>query len=314
MAVLTTEEANKLLPQAKVGTVPNPKSLVYTLIAEPKFGKTTWMSQIPNSLLLAFERGHSFIEAHKIEITAWAAPNSEIADIGGLLHMTFEDAVTVICASDQFDFVIFDTADMAAKMCLDYHLKKFGLTHAQDWEYGKGHDVCLNTPFRQLVNKIASSGRGVGFITHSETKDSRFSTGTKARKECTLPGGVMKYVIPQSDIVLHGKFGARGKDGRRSRIIVTEGSDDMLAGSRVQGKFRLPTRFIVDPNNPWAQWESFFTDPEASFKAEADYEKAKRTAPSTGTDTTDAAAKKAEAEAGAEKPLPRKATTSGPKK
>ena len=275
---MTVTEANELLPQTKVGAQPDPLRLIYTLIAEPKWGKTTWMCQIPNSLLLAFEKGHSFVEAHKINITAWKERNPKIEVIEGVHHMTFSDAVDIICASDQFDFVIFDTADMAAKMCLDYHLKHHGLTHQQDWDFGKGSDVCLNTPFRQAVNRLAATGRGVGFITHTEVRDARFASGNKARKECSLPTGLIKYVIPMSDLVLHGKFGGRNKaTGRRERIIVTEGSDDMLAGSRVQGQFRLPSQFVVDPTNPWGQWASFFNERGAAEAAEAEAASSTRT-------------------------------------
>lgn len=285
---LTIDEANALLPQKKHGEKADPKKLSYLFIAEPKFGKTTWMSAIENSLLLAFEKGHAFIEAYKVNITAWAAPGSEITDIDGLIHATFMDVVEVIVQSDQFDFVIFDTADMAVKMCLDYHLKKLGISHPSDWEFGKGYDAAMNTPFRQAINRITASGRGVGFITHTETKDSRFSSGTKSRKECTLPGGISKLLIPMADVILHGRFGLRNKKtGKRDRIIVTEGSDDMLAGGRVQRTARLPGRFIVDPEDSWKQWCSFFDNPQASFDAEAEYEKAMQG--STGTPAPDEA-------------------------
>lgn len=273
--MLTTEQANALLPQSKHGEKADPKKLIYTFIAEPKFGKSTWMSCIENSLMLAAERGHSFIEAYKINITAWAKPASEeIEVLDELIHATFIQAVDIIVASDQFDFVFIDTADSLIKMCLDYHLKKLGITHPSDWDFGKGYEAAMNTPFRQAINRITSSGRGIGFITHTETKDSRFSSGTKSRKECSLPSGIAKMIIPMSDVILHGKFGLRNKEtGRRDRIIVTEGEDDMLAGNRVQKQARLPHRFIVDENDPWGQWVSFFENKEASYEAEAAYEK-----------------------------------------
>lgn len=286
--MLTTEQANALLPQKKHGEKADPKKLIYLFIAEAKFGKTTWMSAIENSLLLAFEKGHAFIEAYKMNITAWSAKDSEVTEIDGLTHATFTDALDVICSSDQFDFIIFDTADAAVKMCLDYNMKKLGITHPSDWEFGKGYEASQNTPFRQAINRLTSTGRGVGFITHTETKDSRFSSGAKSRKECTLPGGISKLLVPMADCILHGRFGLRNKaTGRRDRIIVTEGSDDMLAGGRVQRTAKLPVHFIVDENDPWAQWVSFFNDPKASEAAEDYYEKRKHSNSPTGTEQTD---------------------------
>lgn len=267
------EEANSLLPTEKVGVTVNPAHLVYTIIAEPKWGKTTWATRFPDSVLLAFEQGHSFIEAHKIIMDAWHTKSPEVYQDGdGIHHMTFLHAIDIICASDRFETVVIDTADMMAKMCLDFNLRLLGIKHPSDLDFGKGYETALNTPFRQAVGKIIKSGRGVVFITHTETKDARFSSGTKTRKECTLPGGVVKFVIPQSDVVLHGKFGIMNNTTKkRDRILVTEGSDDMLAGARVQGKFRLPTRFVVDPNDPWAQWARFFEDPNAADEADALY-------------------------------------------
>lgn len=279
-----TAWANAILPQAPHSALADPIALCYTIIAEPKFGKTTWACSVPDMLLLAFEQGHAFIEAHKVIIDAWdynvpesrkPAPWTEDPnDPSALVHMTLMQAVDVITTSDRFPLIAFDTADMAAKKCLDYNLKKHNLIHAQDWEFGKGHDVCLNTPFRQAVGKILTSGRGVIFITHTDTTDRRFAGQASSKKECTLPKGVAKFLIPQSDVILHGKFGPRDPTTkRRTRIFFTEGSDEVLAGARGVGQqYNLPPRFIIDQDNPWGQWTEFFTDTEAASRASIAYE------------------------------------------
>lgn len=270
---MTQEEANNLLPQQISSVKPNPLKLKILGIAEPKFGKTSWMLSMPNSVLLATEEGHLFLPGYKIIIDAWRTREQEIwVDDDGIHHMTFTTAVQVITASNQFDFVITDTADMAGKMCLDYKLKELGITHASDWEYGKGHDLALNTPFRQEMGKLIHSGRGVGWTSHTELKDSRFSSGTKTRKECTLPGGLSKFLVPQADIILHGKFGPiNPKTGKRYRIWQTEGSDDVLAGSRVQGAYRIPPRFIINSEDPYGQWSGFFQDSNKADEATEEY-------------------------------------------
>lgn len=269
------------LPTAKHSAKADPIALTYTLIAEPKFGKTSWACAPDDSLLLAFEQGHAFIEAHKVVIDAWDynVPESKkqqpwTEGENNLVHMTLMQAVDQICESDRFPIVVVDTADMAGKMCLDYNLKKHGLMHPQDWEFGKGHDLCLNTPFRQTFGRILKSGRGVIFITHSNTTDSRFAGATKSRKESTLPGGMAKFIIPQSDVILHGKFGPRDPNTkRRTRIFQTEGSDEILAGARGVGQqYNLPTKFIIDQEHSWEQWCEFFTDPEAASRETLKYE------------------------------------------
>lgn len=301
------EWANSLLPSAPHSALADPISLCYTLIAEPKFGKTSWMCAIPDLLLLAFEQGHGFIEAHKVVIDAWDYNVPEARKQqpwtegdNNLVHMTFMQAVEVICASDRFPIVGIDTADAAGKQCLDFHIKKHGLVHAQDWEFGKGHDVCLNTPFRQAVGRILKSGRGVVFTTHSNTTDSRFAGQTKSKKECTLPSGLAKFLIPQSDVILHGRFGPRDPiTKRRTRIFQTEGSDEVLAGARGVGQqYNLPSKFIIDQANSWGQWTEFFSDPEAAARATLEYETLMR-----GSKGAAAAATPAE-EAGTEEATP----------
>ncbi len=278
MSKLSTEDANNLLPTEALSSKADPLSLCYTLIATPKWGKTTWLTAFPDSVLLAFEQGHAFIKARKIIIDVWDERKFEpYTDDVGYHHLSMQMAVDALCASDQFKFVIFDTADMAGKMCLDYHLNKNGLTHPGDLEYGKGYDVCLATPFRQMCLRILKTGRGIGFITHTEIKDVKFSSGAKSKRDCTMVKQLTKFIIPQSDLILNGTFGKRNKQTKkRDRIIITEGSDDTLAGNRAQGDTVLPNRFIVDLQDPWAQWSEFFTDPKAAARAEFECNKVMR--------------------------------------
>ena len=178
--------ANSMLPPARHSSKARPEALCYTVMAEPKFGKTTWGCAFPDSLLLAFEQGHAFIDAFKMVIDCWDynMPHNKkpsvYEDAEGLYHASAVQVKEIIENSDRFKTVIVDTADMAAKLCLDFHLKKHNLMHQQDWDFGKGGDVCLNTPFRQLFNAILKSGRGVIFITHSDTTDSRFAGQQKS--------------------------------------------------------------------------------------------------------------------------------------
>jgi hypothetical protein len=182
-----------------------------------------------------------------------------------------EQVMEALTATEKFDFIIFDTADMAARKCVDYHLHKNGWQHAQDGgDYGKGYDIVQNTPFRHMIGAIMATGRGIGFITHSEIKTTAFAKGNKSKKETSLPGGIHKFLHTQADIMWHGGFGVRQKGNRyRDRIVQTEGDEETLAGNRTKN-VNIPPRFILDPADPWGQWCSFFTDPTAADKATSD--------------------------------------------
>lgn len=274
---MDTETANSLLPQAPTKSIRNPARLKYLGIAPPKWGKTTLFTSVPDSILLAFEEGHAFHETHKIIIDAWDRPYAErkagwLEDDDGNLHTGFAEAVEAIVASDRFNFVIIDTADMAAKMCLDYHYNKLGVTHASDaGEYGKGWDLTLTQPFRKQIGALMKAGRGLAFITHTNLVTKKVGRVETSKWETTLPSQVQKFLHTQADVILHGNFGKKRKgQDERDRVISLDGSDEILAGSRIRG-INLPKKFVVDPVDPWGQWASFFDNPEAVKAAEEFY-------------------------------------------
>lgn len=264
MAKLTEDQAVALLPDARKNA-PRPEGLVYLMIAPPKWGKTTTFCDVPNALLLAFERGYQFQSCPTIFIDCWEDPKFvPYTDEEGVNHMTMRQAMEVLTATDKFDFIIIDTADMAAKKCSDYFLGKNGWSHPQDGgDFGKGYDIVQNAPFRTMIGAIMGTGRGVAFITHSEVKTAAFAKGAKAKRETSLPGGIHKFLHSQADVIMHGSFGKKTEEGYRERVIQTEGDEETLAGSRCK-TVNIPPKFIVEPSRPWLQWCKFFTDPKAA--------------------------------------------------
>lgn len=273
MPILTTKAANDLLPQEPTKAPVDPRRAKYLLIAPPKWGKTTFGCSVPDALLLATEEGHMFQEAHKIIIDTWGKREGPGYDDDKNLHLSMEEAVETICASDRFQFIVIDTADMAAKMCLDYHYKKYGASHAEDvGTYGKGWDLCLTQPFRRQIGELMKSGRGIMFVTHTSIITRKVGQTEQSRSETTLPSQVQKFLHTQADLILHGNFGKLRKGMReRDRIISLDGTNEILAGTRVRG-VSLPKKFIVDPVDPWAQWKGFFDDPKKAAKAEQDFQ------------------------------------------
>ena len=268
---LTEQEALDLLPDPR-SSKPRPEGLVYLVVAPPKWGKTTTFCAVPNALLIAFERGFQFQTCPTIFVDCWDAKGFEpYTDDDGVNHLTMKMVMEVLQATKKFDFVIFDTADMAAKKCVDYYLNKHGWQHAQDGgDFGKGYDIVQNAPFRQMIGAIMATGRGIALITHSEVKTTAFKKGEKSKRETSLPGGVHKFLHTQADVIMHGSFGVKQKGNKyRDRIVQTEGDEETLAGNRTR-ELNIPARFILDPERPWEQWCSFFTDPAAGDVATAE--------------------------------------------
>lgn len=277
---MTREQANSILPSEPTQGVVDPNTLVFLLIAERKWGKTAFFMSNPDAVLLAFESGHKFQKGFKVEIDQWDSKKGQTykikQDKDNVPHMTAMQALELLEKSKRYGFVIIDTVDMAVQMCTDFHTERARVEDPGDMgDFGKGWNIAVNKPMRRFILRILKTGRGVGLITHSKVEVNRFTSGEKARKECSLGGGVLKFVTAAADIMAHGEFGKKRAGQRlRDRILVCEGDMDILAGNRTEAM--LPERYIVKRGQQWPQFKRFFTDPAAADKAEAFYDKSMR--------------------------------------
>lgn len=267
------------LPDAMSPAVRDPNRLKWLIVAPPGWGKTEYFMSNPDSLLLACEEGHAEIAGHKIIIDCWAGrlANDSLdawRDKNGVIHDSFIHVVANLQKNSKFSFIIIDTIDALVKILLDYMLIKKNVEHASDWEYGKGWDLLQNTPFRRELTKIIKTGRGIGATTHEQIENKNFKSGTKVKKETTLPAGIYKQMFAQFDKILHGVFGKIPKTEKtRDRIMVTEGSEEILAKNR--GGV-LPPAFLVPRKmeQRWKQLSDFYTKPETIDIAYKAYQKA----------------------------------------
>lgn len=285
--------AARFLPLQPVASIRKPDRLKYFIIAEPKWGKTTFFSGIDNCLLLAFEEGHAFISARKIVIDKWDCPltvrragGSWCTDDDGITHSSAVEVVDALEIECPYGFIIIDTADMASKMCTDYMCANNvpPVKHPSDGgDFGKGWDLLQTTPFRQWFGRLVKLGCGIACISHidvKEVEDKKTKVKT-TKRESTLPKGIQKFIHTQADVIINGSFGRRRKgEAERDRIVSFDGSNDVLAGSRVRGVV-LPKKYIVAPPTdtdqsvPWRQWSRFFdpaNGPDLARQAEALYE------------------------------------------
>lgn len=273
---MTRKEAHTILPSEPTQSEIDPSNLVILLIATPKWGKTSFFMSNLDACLLAFEHGHKFQRGFKIAIDQWDIKRGRYEikkDKEGVPHCTAMQAVELLKATDRYNFVIIDTVDRAAQMSSDFHTEQAGVDDPGDMgDFGKGWNKAITKPMRKLISTIASTGRGVGLITHSKTVIERFTNGERARKEASIGGKLKDFCESQADVIMHGEFGPKLKGERlRSRVLVCEGDMDTLAGNRSGAM--LPSRYIVKRGAQWAQFKRFFTQADAADKAEAFYRK-----------------------------------------
>lgn len=278
---MITKLASSILPKVPTQSKIDPANLVILIIAPPKWGKTKFGMSNPKAILLAFEEGHKFQRGYKIRIAKWDQKRGAfpiVKDDEGVTTCTAMQALQALQDddSDKFNMVIVDTVDMAVKMSSDFFCESGNVEYPSDLgDYGKGWDKAINAPIRKFLMGLLKTGRGVVLITHSKTEIAKFTTGEKARKEMSLGKGPRSLCESQADVIMHGELGRKRPGQRlRDRILVCEGDMDTLAGNRSGAM--LPERYIVDPVNPWKQFERFFRDPNAAQKAEEFYKKVSR--------------------------------------
>lgn len=284
---MTKEQAMEYFPTKVVIEVPKPDRLKYLFAAPPKFGKTTFFTGCPNCLLLAFEEGHMFAQCHKVVITDWTPMSLKdkgpsIDDETGVRFSTATEIIEALEAYNPYRFIIVDTIDMAVKMSSDYEMAKDKIKHpSEGGDYGKGWDIYVTQPIRRYYNRLVKLGVGVACTTHIKEEWKKDKYGQEIyRRESTLSPVVQRYIHTQSDVIVNGFFGRkRPRKGRqfRDRIISFDGTDEVMAGTRIQRVF-IPNKYISTPPTdedsgiPWKQWTNFFVDsPKAGEEAEKEY-------------------------------------------
>lgn len=96
----------------------------------PKTGKTTLAVQMPDAILLAFERGYNALPGVMAQdITSW-----------GELKQVYRE-LKKPAVKEKYKSVIIDTIDIAADMCQKYVCDQNGITALGELGFGKGWNL-----------------------------------------------------------------------------------------------------------------------------------------------------------------------------
>ena len=122
----------------------------------PKTGKTTLAVQMPNAILLAFEKGYNALPGVMAQdITSWG-------DMKQVYRELKKPAV-----KQKFDSVIVDTIDIAADMCQKYICDQNGITTLGELGFGKGWTFFKNE-FSTTFRGLTQLGYAVVFLGHDK--------------------------------------------------------------------------------------------------------------------------------------------------
>ena len=134
----------------------------------PKVGKTTFGSQFPGALILAFGRGYNALPGVIAQdITTWG-------EFKQVLRELKKPEVQAVYKS-----IIIDTVDIAASLCEKYICSQLGIENIGDGGWSTNGWSKYKKEFEDSFRTIAQLGYAVCFISHSADKTFKKKDGTE---------------------------------------------------------------------------------------------------------------------------------------
>lgn len=193
------------------------------IYGQPKVGKSTFAAQIPNALFLATEKGHNFLEIHKVDINKW----EDVIEVGKSL----------ITQKHSFKTLVVDIADYFYKHCERYVMEKHQVEHPSDLGFGKGFAL-VKDEFTRVVHKLNSLGVGLVFISHAKEKTIKTKTAEWTMMATSLGAGPEGVITGLCDLILYCYITEDNE-----RVVRTKPTKYVLAGDRSK---KLPDVMPMD--------------------------------------------------------------------
>lgn len=128
----------------------------------PKTGKTTFATQMPNHLLLAFERGYNALPGVIAQdVNTWG-------EMKQILRELKKPEVQEVYKS-----IIVDTVDIAADLCQKYMCQQLGIDNIGDGGYQVNGWSKYKKEFEDTFRTLTMLGYAVVFISHEKTSSGK---------------------------------------------------------------------------------------------------------------------------------------------
>jgi hypothetical protein len=193
----------------------------YILLAAPyKFGKTTFMTNIPGALVLSFEPGlNARAGVYAQKITSWS-------DLKLVCRQLAKPEVM-----NKFKCVCFDTIEIAATMCQEFVCARAGVQSMGEVAYGKLYKE-YELEFGKTIRSIAMLGYGCVFACHTEVKSIEVAPEVVSEQiRPKLDKRAFDIINGLVDIIGIGVMKFNDK-GERHRVLYTAETPTIKAGNR----------------------------------------------------------------------------------
>lgn len=192
-----------------------------------KTGKTTFCSQTPGCLLLAFERGYNALPGvYPQDVTSWG----EMKQIARQLK---DEQVKA-----RFKTICVDTVDIAGALCEKYVCAQAGVDSLSGIPYGQGW-TRVKKEFEETFRMITQLGYAVVFISHD--KDKTFKTKTGVEYNQTIPSCPTSYNDIAKNMADIYAFAEKYTEDNEAKVRLILRSVDNSADTGCRFKYIVPS-------------------------------------------------------------------------
>lgn len=218
----------------------DPLRYTWLIYGQPKIGKSTLASMMEDPYFIATEAAHRDLEIFKTDVEKWPE---------------IEALVVELCKPDcKFKTIVFDTCQIAHEMLCNHLVEESGAENINDGPlaYGKGYREA-RVKFRNMLNFIAKSGKGVVLVAHEFLKDSNFQGREYSRYLPSLTKSERDAIVAPADMVGRMYADRYEQEGNMEygRFISFQNTEEWEGGDR-SGKVSKVKRILLpSPEECW---------------------------------------------------------------
>ena len=187
-----------------------------------KIGKTTLATQMPNALLLAFEKGYNTLPGIMAQdVTTWG----EMKQIFRELKKPEVQAV--------YKTIVVDTVDVAADLCQKYICSQLGIEAMGDGGWGTNSWTKYKKEFEEIFRGLTMMGYAVVFISHSKAGTDKDQNGKEfGYIKPTTQSSALQIIENMTDIYAYARSYLDNGEEKRVLTLRSPAGSGISCGSR----------------------------------------------------------------------------------
>lgn len=194
-----------------------------TLIYGPaKIGKTTFGTQMPKHLLLAFERGYNALPGvMKYDVPTWGVFKQIVRELK-------KPEV-----KDTFQSLIIDTVDVAADSCQKYICNQLGIENIGDGGWTTNGWAKYKKEFEDTFRELTQLGYAIVFISHDKEKTIKPQNSAEYQQiGSSLQSSALTIVENMCDIIGYAHSIPDGTGGFKRILSLRSNDNSIRCGCR----------------------------------------------------------------------------------